>query len=130
MGFQENRQLIADAYSAFFQGDAGPLLDMMSEDVVFNNHAPAAAPTSGVFLGKDGVQKFFALVAETFDIGRFDVKKIVGDDDVVAIWIDWLGTIKRTGKSYEGPVVQWFTFRDGKVAAFDEWEHDTHDAWS
>jgi ketosteroid isomerase-like protein len=81
-GYRENRQIVADLYAAFGQGDIGAVIDSLTDDVVWINHAPAAAPISGVFHGKDGVQTFFELVNEALDISRFDVRTIVADGDV------------------------------------------------
>lgn len=130
MGAAENRQVVADAYAAFGQGDIGAVIDSLTDDVVWTNHAPAAAPTSGVFHGKDGVQTFFKLVNDALDISRFDVRTIVADGDVAVAWIDSVATVRSNGKTVEGPLVHWMTLRDGKLATFDEFEHDRHDGWT
>ena len=129
MSAAENRQIVADAYAAFGQGNIGAVIDSVTDDVVWTNHAPAAAPTSGVFHGKDGVQTFFELVNDTLDISKFDVRTIVADGDAAVVWIDSIVTVKSNGKTIEGPLVHWMTLRDGKLATFDEFEHDTHDGW-
>lgn len=130
MGAAENRQVVADAYAAFGQGDIGAVIDSLTDDVVWTNHAPAAAPTSGVFHGKDGVQTFFKLVNGTLDISKFDVRTIVADGDVAVAWIDSVATVRSNGKTIEGPLVHWMTLRDGKLATFDEFENDRHDGWT
>lgn len=111
------------------QGDIGAVIGSLTEDVVWINHASAAAPTSGVFHGKDGVQTFFELVNDTLDISKFDVRTIIADGYVV-VWIDSVATVRRNGKAIEGPMVHWMTLRDGKLTTFDEFEHDTHDGWT
>jgi ketosteroid isomerase-like protein len=70
MSAAENRQIVADAYAAFGQGDIGAVIDSLTDDVVWTNHAPAAAPISGVFHGKDGVQTFFERVNDALDISK------------------------------------------------------------
>jgi uncharacterized protein len=130
MGAEENRKIVADTYEAFGHGDIGAVIGSLADDVVWVNHAPAAAPTSGVFHGKDGVQTFFELVNDTLDISKFDVRTIVADGDVVVVWIDSVATVRNNGKTIEGPLVHWMTLREGKLVTFDEFEHDTHDGWT
>lgn len=130
MGAAENRQIVADGYAAFKQGDIGAVTDLLTDDVVWVNHAPAAAPTSGVFHGKDEVRTFFRLLNDTLDISKFDVRTIVADGDAVVVWIDTVATVRSNGKTIEWPRVHWMTLRDGKLVTFDEFEHDTHDGWT
>jgi ketosteroid isomerase-like protein len=40
MSAAENRQIVADAYAAFGQGDIGAVIDSLTDDVVWTNHAP------------------------------------------------------------------------------------------
>ena len=49
IGAAENRQIVADTYAAFGQGDIGAVIDSLTDDVVWINYVPAAAPTNGVF---------------------------------------------------------------------------------
>ncbi|MGQ0715965.1 MAG: nuclear transport factor 2 family protein [Pseudonocardiales bacterium] len=130
MGTAENRQVVADVYAAFGQGDIGAVIELTTDDVVWTNHGPAASPLSGVFHGKDGVQTFFGLVNDTLDISKFDLRTIVADGDAVVVWIDSVATVRSNGKTIEGPLAHWMTLRDGKLATFDEFEHDTHDGWT
>ncbi len=127
MGAAENRQIVAAVYAALGQGDIGAVIDSLTDDVVWINHAPAAVPNSGVFHGKDGVQTFFGLVNDTLDISKYDVRTIVADGDVAVAWIDSVATVRSNGKTIEGPLVHWMTLRDGKLATFDEFEHGMHD---
>jgi hypothetical protein len=99
-----DRQIVADAYAAFGQGDIGAVIDLLTDDVVWINHVPAGAPTSRVFHGKDGVQTSFELVNDTLDISKFDVRMIVSDGDVAVAWIDAVATIRSNGKTIEGPL--------------------------
>jgi uncharacterized protein len=129
MGAEENRHIVVDVYAAFGRGDIEAVIDSLAEDVVWTNHSVPAAPTSGVFHGKDGVRDFFTVVADTLDISKFDVRTIVAEGDVVVVWVDYLATIRSNGKTIDGPLVHWMTLHNGKLATFDEFEHETHDGW-
>jgi ketosteroid isomerase-like protein len=69
------------------------------------------------------------VVADTLDISKFDVRTIVAEGDVVVVWVDYLATIRSNGKTIDGPLVHWMTLHNGKLATFDEFEHETHDGW-
>lgn len=45
-------------------------------------------------------------------------------------WVDYLATIRSNGKTIDGPLVHWMTLHNGKLATFDEFEHETHDGWT
>ncbi len=130
MDAAENRRIVANGYAAFAQGDISAIIELVTDDVVWANHGPEASPISGVFHGRDGVQAFFGRVRDTLDISKFAVSTIVADGDVVVVWIDSVATIRRNGKTIEGPLVHWLTLRDGQLVAFDEFEHGTHDGWT
>jgi ketosteroid isomerase-like protein len=72
----------------------------------------------------------FTVVADTLDINKFDVRTIVAEGDVVVVWVDYLATIRSNGKTIDGPLVHWMTLHNGKLATFDEFEHETHDGWT
>jgi hypothetical protein len=50
---------------------------------------------------------------------------MIAEDDVVVALLDY-----GNGRTFEGPLVHWFTLRDGKASTFDEFEHETHDGWT
>ncbi|HJM93419.1 MAG: ester cyclase [Alphaproteobacteria bacterium] len=58
-----------------------------------------------------------------FDEARFNIQKIVGDDDTVAVYYIFTGVhsgefngIPATGREVSRPAAAFFTVRDGKVA--------------
>jgi steroid delta-isomerase-like uncharacterized protein len=58
-----------------------------------------------------------------FDEARFNIQKIVGDDDTVAVYDIFTGVhsgefngIPATGREVSRPAAAFFTVRDGKVA--------------
>ncbi|HEX2054137.1 MAG TPA: nuclear transport factor 2 family protein [Actinomycetota bacterium] len=127
MSADQNRQTVQQLYEAFGRGDFAALLDGMTEDIVWRCYA--ATPFAGVYRGKAGVQEFFAK-QQLIDLERFDVKQILAEGDTVVVLIDNRYTVKATGKSAEGPIVQVLTVKDGKVAEWYEVEHAAVEAWS
>lgn len=128
MGAKENKTVVATAYEAFGRGDLESIFAVLAEDVVWTNHA-TGAPFSGEFLGVDGARRFFAKLGEAIEITHFDMSTLLAEDDLVV----GLGTssyiVNGSGHKNEGPLVHVFRFVDGKIAAFDEYEHVEIGVW-
>jgi ketosteroid isomerase-like protein len=124
----ENRKLVRHAYEAFGRGDLETLFEVLADDIVWTSRTLSASPLSGVYYGKSGVQQFFDNL-DLIDLNRFDVRTILAEDDTVVALIDGRITVKATGKTANQPLVHVFTFKDGKVAAFDNYEDDARSPW-
>ena len=80
---------VAAIYEAFGRGDVPAILDLLTEDVVFDDDArPSAAQEAGYPLlvahrGKDGVARFFAELAE-YRFSEFEVTDLLTGDHCVA----------------------------------------------
>lgn len=129
MGREENRKLVQMCYEAFSRDDMATVFEALSDDVVWTNHSPPACPYSGVYYGKGGVEDFFSDLS-AIELERFDVRRILAEDDTVVVILDDRYTMKSTGKSSEGPLVHVLTLTDGKIASFDEFEHGGNAAWA
>lgn len=80
---------VAAIYEAFGRGDVPAILDLLADDVVFDDDTrPSAAQEAGYPLfvphrGKDGVARFFAELAE-YRFSEFDVTDLLTGDHCVA----------------------------------------------
>ncbi len=128
MNEEANRKLVHHAYDAFGRGDLEFLFEALADDIVWTSRTSSASPLSGVYYGKSGVQQFFANL-DLIDLNRFDVRTILAGDDTVVALIDGRITVRATGKTANQPLVHVFTFRHGKVAAFDHYEDDARSPW-
>jgi len=99
----------------------------VADDVLWNNRS--RAPYAGMYKGKDGVRAFFDALG-IIDIEQFDVHTLMDQDDTVVALVDSRWTVMATGRTVANPLVQVLMVRDGKVAAFDEFEHDAEAVWS
>ncbi|WP_179266453.1 nuclear transport factor 2 family protein [Asanoa hainanensis] len=110
---------MSDAVTRLFRdGDRGPILPMLSDDVVLT--LPATLPYGGVFTGRDAFDGFFSKspaaspVWESFDIAVEDV--LAADDHIIARLRN-TAVPKATGK----PVVfdnLWFLrVADGRIVS-------------
>ena len=77
-------------------------------------------PTGGLRQGIPAVREFFRLLLNTFDVAEFQPQDFLAAGDKVVV----LGT-SREGPKASGRLVafRWvhvFTFRDGRIVAFEE----------
>ena len=115
-----NLETVQSIYAAFGRGDVPAILEVMSDDVVWeygaaDNGVPWLAPRRG----KKGVGEFFQSLA-AMEITKFEVHDIVGDGPVVVALIGIDFTVKATGKKVsEGDEAHVWRFDDrGRVVRF------------
>ena len=120
MGEQQNLLIIRSMYGAFGRGDLDGILGSLDPEVSWRTPGAPDLPTAGLRHGIPAVRDFFGLLLNTFDIAEFQPTDFLAADDKVVV----LGT-SREGPKGSGRLVdfRWvhvFTFRNGKVVAFEE----------
>ena len=117
----ENTQVVREMYAAFGRGDAGAIVDRVSDDVVWQGVVGAGkhVPTSGERRGKAAVTEFFQQVADAIAFETFEPKKFIAQDDTVVAVGRYVGRAKGGGR-FASDWVMVFTLRDGKVTRFQE----------
>ncbi|MGH7494720.1 MAG: nuclear transport factor 2 family protein [bacterium] len=121
MSAQENIQKVQQIYAAFGKGDLPGLLDGLADNVDWQVLGPSIIPQSGPHRGRKEVEKFFAKVAESYDIQKFELREFIAQDDKVVVLGYYAGVVKKTGKNYEAEWAMAFTLREGKVVKFREY---------
>ena len=125
-----NLDILRRAYEAFGAGDVPTVLGLFSPDITW--HVPGRSPLSGDYKGHDDVLGFFAKSMElSAGTLRVDVDALFGSGDTVVA----LTTVsaRRNGQSWSSPEVHVWHVRDGKAAAFHEFQGDQQtedDFWS
>jgi hypothetical protein len=66
------------------------------------------------------VEAYFAAMANEWEMVRFEPRDFIAQGDRVAVLGDCAWRSKRTGGIAESPFAQFFTFRDGRIAAIVE----------
>ena len=117
---QHNLDLVRRIYAAFGQGDLEGILVALDPQVSWRTPGAPDLPTGGLRHGLQAVREFFPLLLNTFDIAEFQPHDFLAAGDKVVV----LGT-SREGPKGSGRLVdfRWvhvFTFRDGKIVAFEE----------
>jgi ketosteroid isomerase-like protein len=116
---EENVEALRAGYDAINRGDLDAALNAVDPDVVFE---PLRAPVSGAYIGLDGIRKFFADTADSFDRFRVEAGDLrdLGDDRVLAI-----GTmharVRQGGVETEVVSAGIATFREGKLVRWKDY---------
>ena len=116
-------QLIQDLYAAFGRGDVPCILDACSDDVVWTQVGPQGMDYAGTFKGKEGVGRWFGMVAANDVIREFEPREFFGGDDHCTV-IGWERTADaKTGKEFTSDWLHNFQVKHGKITrwigAFD-----------
>ena len=104
---------------AINRGDAAVTLDLVHEDTVFE---PLRAGTEGAFVGHEGMRRFLADTAETFDLFKASYTDVrdLGDGRLLAI-----GTIRMRGRisgvESDIPSAAIVEFRDGRMLRYKDY---------
>lgn len=121
MNDNQNVQIIQRGYEAFGRGDLNALLDTFDEQVEWVTPGGPELATSGRRRGRQAVAEFFGAVNDLVEIQRFEPRTFVADGDRVVVLGGETARVRATGKVLEVEWVHAFTFRNGRVIAFQEY---------
>ena len=115
-----NAETISNLYAAFAKGDVPTVLGAMAPDIRWIE--ADGFPYAGTYIGPDAILNgvFMRLATEWdgFGAGIDDIN--ASGETVVAIG-HISGAYKATGKHFKAPTVHVWSFRDGKIASFQEY---------
>jgi uncharacterized protein len=117
---EQNLDVVRRLYAAFGRGDLEGILASLDPQVSWRTPGTPDLPTAGLRHGVPAVREFFGLLLDTLDIADFQPQDFFAAGDKVVV----LGT-SREGPKGSGSLVdfRWvhvFTFRNGRIAAFEE----------
>lgn len=102
-------------YQAFADGDLATVGELLDDNIVW--HVGGNNTISGDYEGKEAVLSFFGrLMQETGGSFKSDIHDMLANDEHGVALVTQSAT--RGGTSIEGPVVQVFHMRDGKMTEF------------
>jgi ketosteroid isomerase-like protein len=79
--YEQTRIFIKELYASYTQGDIGPTLDAMSDDIVFEYVGPKDIfPFCGIRRGKAEFANAAADISKQFEIISLNVKRVLVDD--------------------------------------------------
>jgi uncharacterized protein len=113
--------LVDEVYRTYRVDDRGPMLALLSEDVVFRiEGAPERLPFTGLWHGHAGVNEHLDKLDAEWEIPRFEPVDRATDGAHVAVRIDMCWRHRASGREAELTKIDFWTIRDGKVAEFHQ----------
>ena len=118
----ENTLLAQSAYEAFGRGDIAALAEVMADDIEWVSHGdPDDDPNAGTFRGKEAVLGWFGGLGSTLDFTTFEPREFIAQDDKVVSLVYAEATVRNTGRVVVNHEAYVWTFRDGKLARFQNY---------
>ena len=90
-------QVAEGLYAALEADDIPAFIDLCAEQVTFDYPALGSLPYGGVWEGRDGVARFLDAHDEAEEILRFDVERMIAEDDTVLVLGTFTGRAKPDG---------------------------------
>lgn len=123
MSADENTRFVQSAYEAFGRGDMPALAEVMADDIEWVNPGdPDDDPNAGTFKGKEAVLGWFGGLASTLDFTTFEPQEFIAQDDKVVALVYAEATVRDTGRALVNHEAHVWTFRDGKIARFQNYQ--------
>ena len=120
MSEKVNTDIVQAGYEKFGSGDVAGLLELFSDNILWQVPEVANAPFTGTRQGKQAVGEFFKLLAESEKFDRFEPLEFIAQNNKVVVLGEVAATVTSTGRSFESQWVHVFTVVDGRVAEFQE----------
>lgn len=121
MSKKGNVKLVEKAYENIKAGDVEALLNAFAEDSEWELPEMDNVPFAGLWLGHEGVRKFFARVFELQDVLEFEPREYFAQREKVVVLGHLTMRLKSTEKEFSSPWAHVWTIRDDKVTRFYEY---------
>ena len=122
----QNLPVVHSMYEAFGRGDVPALLANCHPDLEWVNPGPTDVPYFGTHRGHAAiVRNVFAFLAENMQFDVFAPRDFLTSGDKVVVLLDITARVGRDKTPITQEVVHVFTFRDGKVVRFHDFQ-DNH----
>jgi len=122
-----NIEIVRQLYEAFAHRDMPRILGMLAPDVEWGEPANPHNPAAGTRHGHAGFLEWAEVGRKAEDILELEPRKMLADDDSVAVVGHLRCRVVSTGRTYDSDFVHLVTLRGGKVARFQEF-FDTYAA--
>ena len=123
----QNVELVQQLYAAFRTGDVSGILAILSPDVEWSEPDNPFNPAAGTRRGHDGFLEWLRIGKESEQILALEPRQFLSNSESVAVVGHAKCLAKTTGRAYETDFVHLVTFRNGKIARFQEY-FDTYAA--
>ena len=117
---EENIRIVQQLYAAFAERDINTIVGLLSSEVEWGEPENPFNPAGGTRHSHQGFLEWLNIGRQAEDIQVLEPRKMLTDDDSVAV----VGYMKclaiPTGKTYESDFVHLVTIKGGKVTKFQE----------
>ena len=112
-----NKEIIANAYQSFADGDMPAVLGVFDENIEWTE--AEGFPYGGIYTGANAIVEniFMKLATEWENFTVVPDEFLDAGEHIVALG-NYSGTYKATGKSMKVPFAHVWTLRDGKIVKF------------
>jgi ketosteroid isomerase-like protein len=111
-------------YQAFGEGRIGDVVGACADDVRWEVVGdPGVAPHYGVFEGHAGVTEFFTRLGGYNEFSEFTPQSFLDAGDDVVVTGRAVGRLRENGAVVVDRWIHVFNVRDGRLAAFTEWDN-------
>jgi hypothetical protein len=117
---EQNIRIVQKIYQDFGKRDIPAILAVLSPDVVWSEPDNPYNPAGGTRRGHAGFLEWAQIGNQSEDIIVLEPRKILAQDDVVAVTGYMKCRAKATGKVYESDFVHLITLKNGLVTKFQE----------
>ena len=122
MSEQQNVETMKRFYEAFTSGNIPAMLNLVTDDFVLSNDFTVKVPTAGKFLGKQGLERFFSVLAEEIsEVQIFQPDEYIASGERVVVLGHERMRVRATGRVVNAKWAQVATFRDSLMSRFDEY---------
>lgn len=110
--------VILTAYEAFGKKDLPGVLNLCSDDVVFEVHDISLDSKANIYKGKEGVTKFFQDLASKVTYSKFQPSRFLADGDDITILVNAEFKQNSSGKNFSANYEHYFKVVNGKITNF------------
>jgi hypothetical protein len=116
----DNIKIVQHLYSSFAKLDINSILEMLNKDVQWGEPDNPFNPAGGTRHGHKGFLEWLDIGKQSEDIMILEPRKMLADNDTVAV-IGYMKCLaKPTRKIYESDFVHVITIKNNKISKFQE----------
>ena len=115
----EIETMIRTFYAARVAGNVQEIVDVMAADVDFALAGdPAASPVAGTLRGSEKLHPHVTKLVQAFKFNTYEIVSLVVEGSKAVVHARASVTSTATGETVDTELADFFTFKDGRVAAF------------
>lgn len=108
--------VVRRVYDLFEEGRIDAIPDLLADDFHWEYVGPEELPWAGTYVGRAGVERFFALVGDLIEVEKFTVLDYIESGDRVVTVGTSEARILANGARYKAQWINIFTLDQGRIA--------------